>query len=105
MLLWFLYAAVRGLLELSVRAMGGEADEDLEIVVLRHELAMLRRQAKRVGAGTGSALMPPALPHTRESIRRGRRAYALAQAIREAASEGAEELEAACRVPDGADDR
>jgi hypothetical protein len=51
MLLWFLYAAVRGLLELLVRAMGGEADEDLEIVVLRHELAMLRRQAKRVGAG------------------------------------------------------
>jgi hypothetical protein len=72
---------------------------------LRPELAVLRRQVKCVDAGNWIGTHAPTLPHTRESIRRGRRAYALAQAIREEATEGAQELEAACRVPDRADDR
>jgi putative transposase len=47
MLLSLLYVALRRLLELVVLGRRSEADKDLEIVVLRHELAVLRRQVKR----------------------------------------------------------
>ncbi len=49
MLLSFLYAAVRRLLQLIVLGRRSDAGRDLEIVVLRHELAVLRRQVKREG--------------------------------------------------------
>ncbi len=42
-----LYVAVRRLLELVVLGRRSETDKDLEIVVLRHELAVFRRQVKR----------------------------------------------------------
>lgn len=47
MLLSFLYVAVRRLLQLLVLGRRSEGHKDLEIVVLRHELAVLRRQVKR----------------------------------------------------------
>ncbi|MGH2546541.1 MAG: integrase core domain-containing protein [Actinomycetota bacterium] len=47
MLLSFFYVAVRRLLQLLALARRSEGDKDLEIVVLRHELAVLRRQVKR----------------------------------------------------------
>ncbi|MGH2658678.1 MAG: hypothetical protein ACRDHS_03175 [Actinomycetota bacterium] len=43
MLLSFLYVAVRRLLQLLLLARRSDADKDLEIVVLRHDLAVLRR--------------------------------------------------------------
>jgi len=47
MLQSFLYVAIRRLLELVVLGRRSDADKDLEIVVLRHEVAVLRRQVKR----------------------------------------------------------
>ena len=47
MLLSFLYVAIGRLLQLLVVGRRSEAERDLEIVVLRHELAVLRRQVKR----------------------------------------------------------
>ena len=47
MLLSLLYLVVRMLLRLLVRDGQGEAAKELEIVVLRHELSVLRRQVKR----------------------------------------------------------
>ena len=46
-LLSFLYAAVRRLLQLLALGRRSDADKDLQIVVLRHELAVLRPQVKR----------------------------------------------------------
>jgi putative transposase len=47
MLLSLAYLAIRMLLRLLVPNGQGEAAKDLEIVVLRHELNVLRRQIKR----------------------------------------------------------
>ena len=47
MLLSLLYLVIRMLLRLPVPDGQGEAAKDLEIVVLRHELSVLRRQNKR----------------------------------------------------------
>jgi putative transposase len=47
MLLSLAYLVVRMLLRLLVPNSQGEAAKDLEIVVLRHELSVLRRQSKR----------------------------------------------------------
>jgi len=47
MLLWLMYLVVRMVLRLLVPNGQGEAAKDLEIVVLRHELSVLRRQNKR----------------------------------------------------------
>src|SRR2546430_15508602 len=43
----FLYVVLRRLLELLALRRRGEAQKDLEIVVLRHQLSVLRRQVKR----------------------------------------------------------
>jgi putative transposase len=43
----FLYVVLQRLLDLLVLRRKGEAHKDLEIVVLRHQLAVLRRQVKR----------------------------------------------------------
>ncbi len=47
MLLSLMYLVIRMLLRLLIPDGRGEADKDLEIVVLRHELIVLRRQSKR----------------------------------------------------------
>ena len=47
MLLSLVYLVVRMLLRLLVPEGQGEAGKDLEIVVLRHQLNVLRRQVKR----------------------------------------------------------
>src|SRR5437016_8471923 len=47
MVFFFLYVVLRRLLELLALRRRGEADKDIEIVVLRHQLAVLRRQVKR----------------------------------------------------------
>src|SRR2546426_11480011 len=43
----FLYVVLRRLLELLALRRRGEAQKDIEIVVLRHQLSVLRRQVKR----------------------------------------------------------
>ena len=47
MLISLVYLVVRILLRLLVRDGRGDAARDLEIVVLRHQLNVLRRQVKR----------------------------------------------------------
>jgi hypothetical protein len=47
MLLSLAYLLVRTLLRLLIPDRQGEVTRDLEIVVLRHELSVLRRQVKR----------------------------------------------------------
>jgi putative transposase len=47
MLLSLMYLVIRMLLRLLISDGEGEAAKDLEIVVLRHELSVLRRQVKR----------------------------------------------------------
>src|SRR2546427_7268400 len=43
----FLYVMLRRLLQLLALSQRSEADKDIEIVVLRHQLTVLRRQVKR----------------------------------------------------------
>jgi hypothetical protein len=45
--LWFAYVLARRLFELIVLLARGERSKELEIVVLRHELSILRRQVAR----------------------------------------------------------
>ena len=47
MLLSLMYLVIRMLLRLLIQDGRGEAAKDLEIIVLRHELSVLRRQSKR----------------------------------------------------------
>ena len=47
MVFCFLYVLVRRLFELLALRRKGETDKDIEIVVLRHQLPVLRRQVKR----------------------------------------------------------
>src|SRR3989442_8207761 len=47
MLFTFLYLAVRALLGLLVRSRRGPGAKDVELIVLRHELEILRRQVGR----------------------------------------------------------
>src|SRR3989337_1022194 len=59
MLLSLAYLLVRTLLRLLIADRQGEATRDLEIVVLRHELSVLRRQVKRPRFGREGFLVTP----------------------------------------------
>ncbi len=48
MSLFFLYVVVRGLFGLVVLRSKSDVDKDLEILVLRHQLAVIGRQSKRL---------------------------------------------------------
>ena len=62
MLLSLMYLVIRMMLRLLVSDGQGEAAKDLEIIVLRHELSVLRRPIKRprvVRLSTGRATKSP----------------------------------------------
>ncbi|MGH2700879.1 MAG: hypothetical protein ACRDJ2_03785 [Actinomycetota bacterium] len=62
MLLSLMYLVIRMMLRLLVSDGQGEAAKDLEIIVLRHELSVLRRPIKRprvVRLSTGGATKSP----------------------------------------------
>jgi putative transposase len=57
-LFWSLaYLALRWLLQIVVLRSRSESSKDLEIVVLRHELSVLRRQAGRPQLGPSDRLL------------------------------------------------
>ena len=64
----FLYLAVRALLGALVRSRRGLDVKDMELLVLRHELAILRRQVARPKLGWPTGRCWPLRP----SICRGR---------------------------------
>ena len=60
----FLYLAVRALLGARVRSRRGLDVKDVELLVLRHELAILRRQVARPKLGVADrALLAAAAVH------------------------------------------
>ena len=60
----FLYLAVRALLGALVRSRRGLSVKDVELLVLRHELAILRRQVTRPKLGVADrALLAAAACH------------------------------------------
>jgi hypothetical protein len=58
----FLYLAVRALLGALVRSRRGLDVKDIELLVLRHELAILRRQVERPKLGWLTGRCWPRLP-------------------------------------------
>ena len=66
MLVSFCYLVLRRLLQFAALRVRSNDFKELEIIVLRHELAILRRQRKRPILTGGR----PALPHRRESMPR-----------------------------------
>ena len=70
MAFWFLYLAVRALLGALVRSRRGLHVKDVELLVLRHELEILRRQVVRPGLRTvDRALLAAAACHLPRSSR------------------------------------
>jgi hypothetical protein len=57
------YLALCRSTQLFVLLARGDAAKDLEILVLRHQLAVLRRQVSRLGSN------PPTAPYSRRSAR------------------------------------
>jgi hypothetical protein len=91
----FLYVAVRALLGALVRSRRGLDVKDVELMVLRHQLEVLRRQVERpqlgpVDAACGSCVSPAALVT-------GSASGHAADAVALASSAGASEMAAACR--------
>jgi hypothetical protein len=70
MAFWFLYLAVRALLGALVRSRRGLDVKDIELLVLRHQLEILRRQVARPKLGTSDrALLAAAACHLPRSSR------------------------------------
>jgi len=59
---WLVYVVVRRVLDLLVlMARGADVSKDVEILVLRHELAVLRRQVTRPRLQPGDRMLLAAL--------------------------------------------
>jgi len=65
----FLYLAFRSLLAALVRSRRGLDVKDIELLVLRHELEVLRRQVGRPKLGTALIAPPVARPWTMRAAR------------------------------------
>jgi hypothetical protein len=93
----FIYLAVRAMLGALVRSRRGLDVKDIELLVLRHELAILRRQVGRPKLGTPDrALLAAAavhLPRPQRSLYVG----VAADAVALASGAGAQEVAAAVR--------
>ena len=62
MAVWLVYVVVRRVLDLLVlMARGADVSKDVEILVLRHELAVLRRQVTRPRLQPGDRMLLAAL--------------------------------------------
>ena len=79
MILSVVYLVVRRLLELAVLLGRSEASKEIEILVLRHELAVLRRQAGRPKLTRADrallAALSRAVPRTADEKLQGRRRH------------------------------
>ena len=75
-MLWsFAYVVVRGLLSLVVLFGRSSGSNELEILVLRHELAVLRRQSGRPKLTRADRAFLVALSRARCRVRRGRASW------------------------------
>jgi putative transposase len=73
MVLSFLYLAVRAVLGALIRSRRGLDVKDIELLVLRHELAILRRQVARPKLGMADRALLACGGHFRFALEQGNR--------------------------------